>query len=314
MRLALLVASFAISTLASAQNGAHVVTNTDPEKVRFITDDIERFWKAFDAFKLDTTSNPFQDYLTNGTPALTSLREYRIPDAEIFKKVVKRNLHYYEHIRNSPVDVHVYRQQVIKYLNRLKEIYPKAVFPDIYFVIWLMNTGGTTFNEGVIIGTEKFVTDTSRVEGYGNWTISAEKLPFIVAAGAVFFQQKPAHTGNTLLRQCVIQGSADFVTGLILGEDKHLLFDAPNYRYGEQYEEALVKEFLKVKDSDDFSGWLYSKHETRPADLGYYIGYKITEAYYNNAPDKTRALDEILKINDFERFLQLSGYAEQFRN
>ena len=51
-----------------------------------------------------------------------------------------------------------------------------------------------------------------------------------------------------------------------------------------------------------------SASSTRPADLGYYVGYKITQAYYTRQSDKRRALKDILQIGDFAKFLQASGY------
>ena len=50
----------------------------------------------------------------------------------------------------------------------------------------------------------------------------------------------------------------------------------------------------------------------RPADLGYYIGYKIAEAYYKNAADKKQAVKDILEIKDFNEFLKASKYEEKF--
>ena len=51
----------------------------------------------------------------------------------------------------------------------------------------------------------------------------------------------------------------------------------------------------------------------RPADLGYYIGYHIKKAYYDRAPDKARAIREILHIADARQFLARSGYGARFK-
>jgi hypothetical protein len=50
----------------------------------------------------------------------------------------------------------------------------------------------------------------------------------------------------------------------------------------------------------------------RPADLGYYVGYRICEAYFARAQDPTRALRDMFTIQDFHAFLHASGYAETF--
>ena len=39
------------------------------------------------------------------------------------------------------------------------------------------------------------------------------------------------------------------------------------------------------------------------------MGYLIAKAYYEKAPDKTKAIREILTIRDFDHFLLESGYA-----
>jgi uncharacterized protein YjaZ len=54
-----------------------------------------------------------------------------------------------------------------------------------------------------------------------------------------------------------------------------------------------------------------SQVKGRPADLGYYIGYKICEAYYRNAANKRQAVRDILEVKDFQQFLQASQYDEK---
>ena len=71
----------------------------------------------------------------------------------------------------------------------------------------------------------------------------------------------------------------------------------------------LWDEFLKAKDNTSWEPWLYtSKVQSRPKDLGYWMGYKITQAYYNNMVDKEKAIDDIMSITDFNAFLEKSGY------
>ena len=47
-------------------------------------------------------------------------------------------------------------------------------------------------------------------------------------------------------------------------------------------------------------------------DLGYYIGYKICESYYQSAKDKKQAIKDILEIKDFNQFLIDSKYEAKF--
>lgn len=59
-------------------------------------------------------------------------------------------------------------------------------------------------------------------------------------------------------------------------------------------------------------GYIDSATQGRPNDLGYWMGYKISKAYYDQTPDKKKAIDDILHIKDFNRFLDQSGYAKKF--
>jgi uncharacterized protein YjaZ len=47
----------------------------------------------------------------------------------------------------------------------------------------------------------------------------------------------------------------------------------------------------------------------RPNDLGYFIGYRIAQAYYTRARDKRAAIRDILRVRDVDRLLRESGYA-----
>lgn len=44
--------------------------------------------------------------------------------------------------------------------------------------------------------------------------------------------------------------------------------------------------------------WLYNGGDVKDkqADLGYYMGYKIAESYYNNSDDKNKAISEIIEM------------------
>ena len=102
------------------------------------------------------------------------------------------------------------------------------------------------------------------------------------------------------------EGSADFLAELTVGGhiNPHL------HEWADARELELWEEFKKGMHDDDYSGWLYEGDaaEDRPADLGYFIGYKISRSYYENAQDKSRAIYDILNITDFGEFLSASGY------
>ena len=143
-----------------------------------------------------------------------------------------------------------------------------------------------------------------------------EEIPFIVAHELVHYQQKNALIASlfggevSLLGKSLSEGGADFVGELIAGGN----INPRLHEYGNPREKQLWLEFKKEMDNKDASNWLYQgdKAKDKPADLGYYVGYKIAESYYNKAKDKKQAIKDILEIKDFNHFLKASGYNEKF--
>ena len=146
--------------------------------------------------------------------------------------------------------------------------------------------------------------------------IGAEKqtninnIPYIVAHELIHFQQKNWSENPTLLQQSIIEGSADFLGKLISGTNTNQQVN----NYGNKNEEKLCKEFIKRMDSTNYVDWLYgvSGKDDRPNDLGYWIGYKITEQYFKNSTDKKLAVRDILDIKDYKAFLNKSGYLKKY--
>jgi len=60
---------------------------------------------------------------------------------------------------------------------KLKELCPEAVFPHVYFLIGANNSGGTTADSGLLIGTERYA---KRIED----------IVYTVAHELVHYQQK----------------------------------------------------------------------------------------------------------------------------
>jgi hypothetical protein len=86
----------------------------------------------------------------------------------------------------------------------------------------------------------------------------------------------------------------------------------PSVRPSNTHEKDLWYEFRKDMDTRNFSHWLYNGFQSkeRPGDLGSLIGYRISQAYYNQALDKPQAIHDILNIQDVKQFLQVSQYGK----
>lgn len=285
----------------------------DPDAAKLITSDIDNFWRAYDkATPKDLAEVLERDYLRPGSPGLKDFTRLRIKDADALAQAINASPKYYASIRESTLRVPAMEKRIRASFYALKHLYPDAVFPDVYFVIGRLSSGGTTSSRGLLIGTEMHgrtpkTPEAELTDWHKQVLMSVDKVPLIVAHELIHFQQKhPLPGKSSLLAQSVIEGGADFLGELISGDhiNQHL------HAYGDEREARLWEEFRKDMASNKVAAWLYngSNSKDRPADLGYYVGYKIVESYYTQAKDKRKAIRDILTIQDFSQFLKESGY------
>lgn len=110
---------------------------------------------------------------------------------------------YYAALRSQSAKVEIYKPQILASFKKLKEIYPEAVFPNVYFLIGRMNAGGTVTYKGLLIGVDMYgKTDDASVAELSGWKKSSvgriEEIPFIVAHELVHYQQKYGLVGSEL--------------------------------------------------------------------------------------------------------------------
>lgn len=222
---------------------------------------------------------------------------------------------YYDAIRPNTLAVDTARaikDSIRASFRRLSSLYPDAKFADVYFLIGRMSSGGTTGPSGLLIGTEINGRDaTTPVTELSAWeravTGQIKDLPHIVAHEMIHTLQGPRTGPRALLAAALNEGSADFLAELISGQ--HII--NPAYTYGDAHEGELWSEFQVAMDSANTSAWMYQGDRAppgRPADLGYWMGYKISKAYYDRTADKRAAVKEILLFTDPKAFLAASGY------
>ena len=288
---------FALGCFFSTAAPAQALFSQDPDSAVFLTKDIDNFWIAFDAFQKDSTVNPFgRQYIDVGSEGVKGFTPYRIQNAAHLYATVKQRRADYAAVRPNTLRIKEKEKQCRSIFYALKYWYPEAQFPPVYFVVGAYNSGGTFNEQGLFIGAE-MQTDISNI-------------PYIVAHELIHFQQKNWKESPTLLEQSIVEGSADFLGELICGVNTN---QAAN-NYGNKNQDRLCREFVARMDSTDYKDWLYgvSGKDDRPNDLGYWIGYKITEQYFAKAADKRKAIREILDIKDYNAFLRKSGFLEKY--
>jgi hypothetical protein len=311
----LLLALVTLAAVAPAQSPAPK-SNQDPDRARLVTSDIPAFWRVFDKASLKDASALFErEYIDPGSAGLHDFLKSRIQNGRALAATVAARPRYYSAIRESTLAVDrndAIKEAIRTSFRRLKQIYPDAVFPDVYFLIGRMNSAGTVSSSGLLIGVEMNArSESTPVDELNAWeravTGRIASLPNIVAHELIHIQQPADRPNATLLLQSLTEGGADFLGEMISGG----IINQVQRDYGNAHEQALWAEFQKDMAGTDISHWLFQgdRSKDRPADLGYYIGYKICEAFYRRAPDKREAVRRIVHISDPEAFLKESGYA-----
>jgi len=265
----------------------------NPDSAHLVTSDIQLFWNALDKAPADSLAEYLQrEYLDKASVGVRDFIAGRIMSAEDLAAYVRARRSTYDSVRAANLDVTKAEADIRAAFRRLKDLYPPAVFPDVYFVIGRFNSGGTSTDHGLLIGAEMYRDPAS--------------LPGIVSHELIHFQQR--YPSEPLLEHSFMEGTADFVGEMISG--RQINNDA--HRYGIAHEAELWKEFSAHFDNKDYFPWMYARPtDGKPNDLGYFIGYRIAQAYYNKASDKTQAIRDIITARGghVREVLAMSGYA-----
>jgi len=292
-----------------AQEAGTSAANHDPKTAVISTADVDLFWRAYDAWKTSANAAPDRlaaildrDYIKKGSQGVQDFIPDRIISADDLAKMILKDAKYYETVRANTEKMQSFVPEIRRGFQRLKQIYPDALFPPIYFVIRRRNSGGTDTQNGLIIGAEMFADIGSRIH--------LSEVVCIVIHELIHYQQKAK--GEDMMTAVMTEGAADFIAELITGNQ----IDENIKPYGDSHEQELWKKFQEDAAKNDFAPWLYNGDDEKrvgPPDLGYYVGYKICQSLYEIFPDKAAALKTIIAMKDPKAIIEQSGYSQRFR-
>jgi hypothetical protein len=289
--------------------------HSDPNRAAIVTSDVNLFWATYDA--VQRSSNPEmlieKDYFLRGSPGLQDFIFARIYSARDLCSVINRMPKYYATLRPATLHIKDFTPRIRASFRRMKELYPDSTFPDVYFLIGRLNSAGTTGPSGLLLGADMFGKGPQvPLDELDEWHRAViqpvDSIPGVVAHELIHYQQRME--GKTLLAAALREGSADFIGELISGEN----MNQTARNYGFEHEPELWMQFTLDMHGTDTSHWMYEGKVVngRPADLAYFIGYRISQAYYEKAADKKKAIAEILNSKDADQLLNDSGYAKRF--
>jgi len=282
----------------------------DPLTVEIEAEDVERFAALFERSGGKVAAKMLQqEYLDPGSYGVHVFTPSRIQNAGHLANRVAANPELYSKaIRTClPIVMSTTAELRSTYLA-LAGLFPGMPLPHIYLVIGADTSGGTAGPGAQVLGLETpcRIADTP------------EKLSDIMRAfyahetvHALQKEQEESTTGGVLLRSVLAEGAADFIAALVTGRP----MDPARAAWAAPREAELWRQFeadLAVTRSSDrgeikrgtpegsalyrWVGNYGSAPEGWPGELGYWMGERIWQRWYEKQPDKRAALQQMLSL------------------
>ena len=303
----------AINLLLSCQNKQVFQQN-------IITSDIDNFWEAYDKIVATKDSTAQMEYLEQlfldkGTLGLNNIMAVRKYTPKEYLAAINNYPKFWASIRANTLKSKSLDVKINHSIEQLKELYPALKPADIYFTIGAFRTNGTILSNTVLIGCEMSCADhTTIIDELPEWRQPFFKeyqplknIDLLCTHEYVHTQQKPL--ADNLLSYCLYEGVAEFVSTKAIDKPS----TTPAVQFGKNNEQQVKTKF----ESDLFrmgitNNWLWgtNKNELKIRDLGYYIGYAICEKYYEQAEDKTQAIEDMIEL-DFYDESQIESFVDQ---
>ncbi|MFK8061445.1 MAG: DUF2268 domain-containing putative Zn-dependent protease [Polaribacter sp.] len=289
--------------------------NSNPKKAKIVTNDIIHFWEAYDLAQKDSANakSIYKKYYFDKSSA--GMQDYmgaKVSSINYFVKHIKSHPKLYKTIRENTLKANEYKKDIQKSFKNFKKIYPKAKFPDVYFVMGAFTSGGTVSPAGLLIGINQ-MSDGENVNtqelDFGDKLLmnKSKYLPNVIAHELIHFQQDGMKKDTITLGYVIKEGMADFLCELISGETANRKI----FNWAKGKEKQIWKDFKKDMYYDRYFNWIANYNtasEDSYPDLGYWIGYEICKSYYENKKDKKQAITEMLNIKDYKKFLKESKW------
>ena len=291
-----------------------------------VTEDIDRFWEAYDQIvALPDSAEQVRQleaiYIDRGTPGLEAMIARRGYTAADYVHAIRQYPRFWNAMRPRMERVGDHAEVIAEGIEGFRDLYPALRPARVYFTVGAFRTPGMTLDDVVFIGselalaapdvpTDEFPETLGHLPGFFATNPSAG-VAFLNVHEYVHTQQGPF--GNDLLTMALQEGAAEFVAALATGGTPA---QAVAYH---QENEARVREVFKRDMFGSYVGfWLWSNqpNEFEMRDLGYAVGYAIAEGYHAQADDKQKAIADLIELDyqdpeAVDALVEASGYFER---
>lgn len=290
-----------------------------------ITSDIGNFWIAYD--KITSTKDSVQQYkyldklfLAKGTLGLQAIIENRGYTPKEYLDAINNHPKFWTSVRANTLRANEFSVGLENGIEELKKVYPDLRPAKIYFTIGALRTNGTTMDSLVLIGSELAMTDKNTVSSEFPSTYRENRKKFLDSNPIddlvllnvheyVHTQQKPAL--NNLLSFVIREGIAELVSCYAMGVPSA----TPAIDYGKQNDQVRKTFEEELFYGNNTYQWLWgdAPNDFGVRDLGYYIGYQLSELYFEKATDKKAAIKKLIELDynnetEVEEFVNGTGF------
>jgi hypothetical protein len=269
----LILAASAWTALSWAAHGGRASSAPSPE---IHIEDVERFYRVYDAANGRPTAEQLQrNYIGAGSEGLHTLARLRNVTGARIAETLAKNPQIYSNARRCMAVLPRVKERVQVALGTLGRLNPEARFPPVTVAVMNPNV------------EDRFV--------------------HLISHEYVHVQQAPALAGRddlTVLERSLLEGNAEFISEQISGLAGQAHF--PGLTNGREKE--IETAFVADQDKTDLSAWLDNSTLEKPGDLGYWVGYRIANSYFQHATDKSQAVRDMFQMTDAKAFLARSGW------
>lgn len=306
--------------LAQQQPASQPPAPADPLTATIHIEDAERFARLFTATDGRPTAEQIQkQYLDSASYGVAVFTPYRIVNADHLAAAVATDRENYAraihdclpHVEQYDADLHAI------YLA-MHGLLPDMPLPQIYIVFGAGNSGGTAGPNAQVLGLEVLCKTSGGTPDGLRTTIRR----FFAHETVHTFQNSPTgrHT-SPFLAQVLTEGGADFIASIVTGETP----DLQRASWATQHEPFLWSQFQKdlvatqepaSKENPNAAKqarlrWIENyqiEPPGWPSEVGYWLGMRIWQCYYQAAADKHQAIRDVIDWNDPQTVLTKSGY------
>ncbi len=284
---------------------------TTADSLRIVWADVDHFWQAYDRLATArTTADSLAiidtQYLALATPGLRKYAEAAQATAPDWLRAIRTHRRYLAAIRPAMQSVGQQQHAIRQAARQLQAIYPAATFPTLYFAVGKFEVGGTAFGDALYIGAELKCASPQpplaeiRPELRGG--VSAVSTVSTACIHEIIHGQQQVRDYRTNLEGAIQEGAAEYLAFRLTGR----LGATAAFAYARQHEAVVRHQFAEQADQPIAAQWFLATPDAatgQPGALGYFIGFRICEAYYDQARDKKLALRQLVALNDLPQLL-----------